>query len=171
MIEPGNHGTLEPAYSYRNLGLWQQAQDFAEMVVRLANGLPSNRSTDAMARQLVRSATSIAANIAEGHGRFGFASYRNHLSIAKGSACETDSWLDLLRRLALISPEQEAELHTRCSRLIAALTRRIKDLERAASKTVREARVAYEAPDELEERPDDNGSKVPWFDGSEGDLP
>lgn len=170
MMEPSNQRTLEPGYSYRNLGLWQQAQDFAEMAVRLVNGLPSNRSTDAMARQLVRSATSIAANVAEGHGRYSFAAYKNHLSIAKGSACEADSWLDLLRRLALISPEQEAELHTRCSTLIGALTRRIQDLERAASKTAREERVAYEASDELKERPDDNGSKAPGFDGSRGDM-
>jgi four helix bundle protein len=145
--------------------LWQQAQDFAEAVVRLAGQLPSNRTTDSTARQLVRAATSVAANIAEGHGRFSFAAYKNHLSIAKGSACEADSWLDLLRRLDLITPEREADLHDRCTRLIAALTKRIRDLERS-SQSIREERAAYDASLEDEDETIGDGSKVPGFNGS-----
>lgn len=163
MSEPKNQGTLEPGYSYRNLRLWQDAQDFAKEVVELVSALPSARSADTIARQVVRSATSIPANIAEGHGRFGIPSYRNHLSIAKGSACETDSWLDLLRRLELLNPEREAELHTRCSRLIGALTRRIRDLENVPQKSARERQPAY---DLAQDGDDVDGSQVQGFEGS-----
>jgi four helix bundle protein len=166
MSEPRNQGTLEPGYSYRNLALWQEAQDFAREVVQLVDSLPSVRSADTIGRQVIRSATSVPANIAEGHGRFGLASYRNHLSIAKGSACETDSWLDLMRGLSMISGERERDLHTRCSALIAALTRRIRDLERMASKAVKDERAPYDSLSDVDEEVEPRGSGVPRFQGS-----
>src|SRR3990172_7035320 len=138
MAEPRNLRTSEPAYSYRKLILWQKAQDLAHEVIALLERLPANRTSDTLFRQVVRATTSISANIAEGHGRFSPAAYRNHLSIAKGSACELDSWLDLLRRRSIVTVDEEAELHVKCSRLIAALTGRMRDLEKLASKTVRE---------------------------------
>jgi four helix bundle protein len=165
--EPENQRTREPRYNYRNLDLWQQAQQLAQDIVQLVDQLPAGRSVDQLARQLTRSATSIAANIAEGHGRFGVPSYRNHLSIAKGSACETDSWLDLLRRLNLINTEQEGVLHGRCLTLIAALTRRMQDLERKLPKAVREEITTYGADDSSSREADwDAGSLVQGFTGS-----
>jgi|FLYL01.1.fsa_nt_gi four helix bundle protein len=130
-------------YSYRNLLLWQRAQEFAVDIVKLVDTLPAKRSTDSIARQIVRSATSIGANIAEGHGRFTPAAHRNYLSIAKGSACETDSWLDLLSRLDLINRETEAHLHRKCEALIAGLTAKINEMERTG-RSVREDRADYE---------------------------
>jgi four helix bundle protein len=129
------------AYSYRNLGLWQKAQEFAVEVVRLVDGLPGRRSADLMARQLARAATSIAANIAEGHGRFSVPAYRHHLLIARGSATEADSWLDLMLRLGYVDEADAAALHARCHELIAALTHRIRDLNRQSAS----ARVSEEA--------------------------
>jgi hypothetical protein len=62
-----------------------------------------------------------------------------------------------VRRLGLIGAEQEAELHHLCTALIAALTGRIRDLERLDQRKVGETRVGYDATDELE------GSEVPGF--------
>ena len=118
------------SYNYRNLVIWRQAQDLALEVIELAGRLPKTGAGAVLARQLVASAASIGANIAEGHGRFSLAAYRNHLSIAKGSACETDSWLDLLRRAGYIDDELEARLHRQCLTLIGTLTLKIRDLER-----------------------------------------
>lgn len=135
----------EATYSYRNLQLWQKAQELAVDVARLVDGLPSRRSTDLIARQLVAAATSVAANIAEGHGRFTLPAYRNHLSIAKGSACEADSWIDLLGRLGLVDEGTRCALHDRCDELIAALTRRMQALaEREKQTRVREEGLLYE---------------------------
>ena len=74
------------SYNYRNLVVWRQAQDLALEVIKVAGRLPNTGAAAVLARQLVASAASIGANIAEGHGRFSLAAYRNHLSIAKGSA-------------------------------------------------------------------------------------
>jgi four helix bundle protein len=141
--------TKAPRYSYRNLALWQEAQDFGQDIAALVETLPPNRSSQVLGTQLLRAATSIAANIAEGHGRFSPAAYRNHLSIAKGSACEADSWLDLLRRLGQIDAQTEAALHERCNVLIAALTNRMKALEQRGVQRIREEKERYLAgPDE-----------------------
>lgn len=151
------------AYGFRQLGLWQKAQGFAVEVVKLVDGLPTRRSVDVASRQLVRAATSVAANIAEGHGRFTLPAYRNHLSIAKGSACEALSWLDLLSRLGHVDAAVGNSLEDRCEELIAALTRRIRSLEQQEKqRRVREVGSPYEAGVSDGE----TGSKVPRFQGT-----
>jgi four helix bundle protein len=135
-------------YTYRNLGLWQKAQEFAVEVVRLVDGLPARRSGDVIGRQLAGAATSIAANIAEGHGRFTIPAHRNHLLIARGSAAEADSWLDLLLRLGYVDEPRATALHARCDELIAALTRRIRQMNSGAARArARDDAAPYEARD------------------------
>ena len=96
------------AYSYRKLVLWEKAQDLTLEIVKIVSRLPNDRVAKTLGPQIIRAASSIAANIAEGHGRYTLGAHRNHLSIAKGSACETDSWLDLLRRAGYLDSETEA---------------------------------------------------------------
>jgi four helix bundle protein len=149
------------AYGFRQLGLWQKAQGFAVEVARLVNSLPHRRSSDVAGSQLVRAATSIAANIAEGHGRFTLPAYRNHLSIAKGTACEAQSWLDLLLRLGHVDAAAAQYLDGLCGELIAALTRRIRSLEQQEKeRRVREAGSHHKTEDR------EIGSKVPGFQGT-----
>jgi four helix bundle protein len=147
---------MEPSssqgYDFRQLGLWQKAQDFAVEVAQLIDDLPRHRSSDVAGNQLVRAATSVGANIAEGHGRFTIPAYRNHLSIAKGSACEARSWLDLLLRLGHVDAAVAQHLDGLCGELIAALTRRIRQLEqRQNGGQVREPEPEYETGADEEE--------------------
>ena len=148
--EPPNRGTAAAGatYNYRNLRAWQEAQELAAEIVAIVRVLPRDAATAAIARQLVAAAGSVAANIAEGHGRFSRAAYRNHLSIAKGSACEADSWLDLLRRTGHISPEQEGALHRRLTALVALLTHKMRALEHDADSRVREDQERYDTDDD-----------------------
>jgi len=133
----------ENAYSYRNLILWQKAQELTPAIPRLTSALPRAPMSDTLARQVIRSAWSIAANVAEGHGRFVLRPHAYHLSIAKGSTCETDSWLDLLRRAGLITADEERPLHDQCMELIAMLTAKIRNLEELSESSVREERAPY----------------------------
>src|SRR6478672_11670878 len=103
---------MTKSYSHRNLIVWQRAQE--------------------LARQIIMAASSIGANIAEGHGRYTLGAHGNHLSIAKGSAAETDSWLDSLRREGYLTAEEEAPLHQECMEIMTMLTSKILDLERLA---------------------------------------
>ncbi len=135
-------------YSFRKLILWQKAQELTLDVIKLTSALPRANIADALVRQIVRSSSSIAANVAEGHGRFTPRAHAYHLSIAKGSACETDGWLDLLRRSGHISAEQEQPRHDLCMELVPMLTAKIRELEKLQPRSLREERAAYITNDE-----------------------
>jgi len=134
-------------YSYRNLILWQRAQALALRVIQIVQQLPNQWGNAIVARQIIASATSVSANIAEGHARFTPGAHRNHLSIAKGSAAETDSWLDLLHRLGHLSEKDEDVLHTECLWIMSSLTSKILDLEQydqQKRRPLKEARETYD---------------------------
>lgn len=66
--------------------------------------------------QLVRSADSIASNIAEGYGRFFFKERRQFIFYSRGSLLETKTWVTkALRRKLITQPEYDfliEKLHT-----------------------------------------------------------
>ena len=92
--------------------------------------LPDTVAARVLARQIVAAAASIPANIAEGHGRYSRAAYRNHLSIARGSVCEVETWIDLLARAAYLPTDQARELAAQCNEILAGLTSQMRALER-----------------------------------------
>lgn len=120
-------------YTYRNLILWQKSQELTLKIIRRVALLPErDRAAEVIAKQILRSSSSVGANIAEGHGRYSLAAHANYLSIAKASACETDNWLDLLRRADYLDRSEEASLHTDCEEIIRMLTSKILKLEEMA---------------------------------------
>jgi four helix bundle protein len=84
-----------------------------------------------LSSQIQRSAVSIPANIAEGHGREHLGDYLRHLSIARGSLAELETHLLIANRLALIR-ETELDpvlaLADEVSRMLSGLTRKLKTL-------------------------------------------
>jgi len=133
-------------YSFRNLDLWHRAQELALAVIKMSASLPKSEAAKSIARQVVSSSGSVAANIAEGHGRYSVAAYRNHPSIARGSIAETDSWLDLLARAGYVAPDIARQLHDECELLLGGLTRQMRALEarlRSQPKALREEEPSY----------------------------
>jgi len=150
--------TKNQGYSYRNLVLWEKAQELALNVIRRVAQLPAGPAARIMTHQIIRSVTSIGANIAEGHGRYALPAHRNYLSIAKASACETDSWLDLLRRAGYLRADEKKHFHEACGELIRMLTSKILQMERlegAMKRTaeVREPKALYSSDDYLHADP------------------
>jgi four helix bundle protein len=58
---------------------------------------------DTVGKQLIRSADSIGANIAEGFGRFHYKENKNFCYFSRGSILETKSWLKKARTRTLIT--------------------------------------------------------------------
>jgi len=138
-------------YGFRSLVVWQRAQELAVAVVRAMKVVPRNSETLAMKSQLVRSAGSVSANIAEGYGRFYEQAYRNHLSIARGSLFETENWLDLLVRSGYLSSEVAGPLFDSCHEVGRLLTQRMRALDSKSSR-LKEESANYDAnfdPEEL----------------------
>jgi four helix bundle protein len=147
---------MSKEYNHRNLIVWQRAQELAHQMIQLTKRLPQSWANAVLARQVISAATSIGANIAEGHGRFTPGAHGNHLSIAKGSAAETDSWLDSLCREGYLTRDEEAPLHRQCMEIMAMLTSKILDLERLEqtnSRGMREEAETYSASEQLGKPP------------------
>lgn len=72
--------------------------DYSILVTRFVDGLPRELSSQILARQLLRSATSIGANFIEAQGASSQKDFINFLSISLKSANETLYWLSIFRQ-------------------------------------------------------------------------
>lgn len=81
-----------------------------------------------LAPQIRRAATSIPANIAEGHGRYHTREYIQHVGIAYASLMERETHIQISERLALISNERTVELLERADeigKMLSGLKRKL----------------------------------------------
>ena len=88
--------------------------------------------TYGLSSQIQRSAVSIPANIAEGHGREHLGDYLRHLSIASGSLAELETHLLIANRLALIKKtdiDPVLGLADEVSRMLSGLTRKLREIK------------------------------------------
>ncbi len=84
---------MSKAVSNTNLVAYTKALEAAGIAIKLVLRVPAPLKS--IADQLIRSASSVPANLAEGHGRNG-RDRQHHWRIAYGSAKEVDSHLRLL---------------------------------------------------------------------------
>ena len=75
-------------------------------VVNLADILPKKRSAWVIADQVIRSSTSIGANLVEGKASSSRLEFKKFYEIALKSANETKYWFGLLRDAGLAGPER-----------------------------------------------------------------
>ncbi len=111
--------------SHRDLVVWQRARKLTGSCYRLARLLPPGEQYD-LQRQLQRAAISVAANIAEGHGRLSRIDYARHVSIARGSLMELECLLDLTVEVGYFDEGRIAEpmkLADEVGRMLWALAR------------------------------------------------
>ncbi|MCC5786055.1 MAG: four helix bundle protein [Phycisphaerales bacterium] len=118
------------AFAFEKLRVYQRAVGFADDVCSLTRGLP--RGYFFLADQLNRASLSIAANIAEGNGRFTKADRRNFFGIARGSVQECVPLLELALRQGLVSPERHAELKAELQEIAKMLSGLINGVEKRA---------------------------------------
>ena len=113
----------KPVRSYRDLLVWQKAMDLMVATYRLANLLPKTE-TYGLVSQMQRAATSIPANIAEGHGREHLGDYLRHLSIARGSLMELETHFFASQRLFSLPEDRIRDVFARSdevSRMLVGL--------------------------------------------------
>jgi len=116
--------------SYRDLEVWQKAVALTVRCYELTALFPKAERFG-LTSQLQRSAVSVAANIAEGHGRRGLGEYLHHLSIARASLMELETHVIIGQRLAYVSsPRATALLESSAEvgRMLAGLTRSLEAL-------------------------------------------
>ena len=80
-----------------------RTKQFALRVLKLADALPANRSGNAIANQIVRSGTSVAANYRALCRAKSRADFINKTSIVEEEADETGFWLELVVDAGLLT--------------------------------------------------------------------
>lgn len=79
--------------NYKDLIVWQKAHDLARKVLAICRKFPQADEAKIIKKQLIRSTTSVPANIAEGFGGNKGKVFQNSLTIARREVGETDYWL------------------------------------------------------------------------------
>ncbi|MBP9664205.1 MAG: four helix bundle protein [Pyrinomonadaceae bacterium] len=105
---------------------------FALRVVNLYKHLASESKEFVLSKQILRSGTSIGANIVEANRGQSKGDFVHKLSIALKEADETEYWINLLRDAGFITDEQAASLLDDCLELQKMLTSSIKTAKRHA---------------------------------------
>jgi four helix bundle protein len=99
---------------------------FAVRVVRLYKYLTEEKREFVLSKQLLRSGTSIGANVKEATQAESRSDFIHKLAIALKEASETEYWLELLRETDFLNEEQYESIQADCQELLRLLTSIIK---------------------------------------------
>jgi four helix bundle protein len=105
----------------------------AELAYRITRRFPKDELYG-MTGQIRRSAASIAANIAEGHGRENSGTFVQYLRISQGSLKELETHLMLAMRVNLAKEEDVAPFLKRCDDLGKMIRSLIRSIQRRADR-------------------------------------
>ena len=102
------------------------SKSFAVDIVNTCSKMKDTKKVNVLVNQMLRSGTSIGANIHEANYAASRADFVNKLQIALKECYETDYWLSLLKDTDNLSEAAFNDLYTQCSKLrrllIASIT-------------------------------------------------
>ena len=90
---------------------------FAVRVMNLCELLRQRKKAAAVVSQLLRSGTSIGANIHEANYASSRSDFINKLQIALKECYETDYWLDIFHTAEMLSEEEFKSMYALCSKI------------------------------------------------------
>ena len=109
--------------SFEDLIVWQRAHQFFLDVVKDVDAFSPGMAARIIGNQVLRSASSISANIAEGFGRRIGREYTHYLIVARGSTTETLDWYLKCRDLHLIESTVFANRRATLEEILKMLNR------------------------------------------------
>src|SRR5258708_38610113 len=101
------------------MNLTDRTRDFALRVIRLCTALPTNRTNDVIARQLLKAGTSPGAHFREAIRARSKAEYVAKLNGGLMELEETLYWLEIVEGAGLMPPIKLAEITKETNELIA----------------------------------------------------
>ena len=99
---------------------------FAVRVVKLVSAIPRSIAGNTLGRQLVRSGTSVGANVEEAQGAQSKKDFIRRMNIARAEARETLYWLRLIKETELLPGNRLGELIQEADELVRILTTIVK---------------------------------------------
>ncbi len=119
--------------TYKDLLVWQKSHELAKEILDVCENLNGSVTAKEIAGQMIRSATSVPANIAEGFGGRIGKEYISFLFQARRSLTETDYWILLASERGLIDKSKAEKLQSgylELTKMLNAIIRKIGERER-----------------------------------------
>lgn len=98
-----------------------KSKAFALRIIRMYQYLTNQKHETILSRQVLRSGTSIGANVKEAIRGQSRADFYSKLNISLKEASETEYWLELLHESGYISKESFKSIYADCQELISIL--------------------------------------------------
>ena len=109
--------------------LRDKTKHFAVRIIRFVSYLRDEKREFVMSKQILRSATSIGANVRESWNAQSRSDFQHKLSIALKEADETAYWLELLVESEIIDRKQFDSLYSDLDEIIAMLTASVRTMK------------------------------------------
>ncbi len=104
--------------------------DFAVRIVRFYQYLCKEKKEYVLSKQILKSGTSIGANVRESRNAQSKADFINKLNVALKEADETQYWLEIMERAEIIDSKQIESLHNDLYEIISILVSSIKTVKK-----------------------------------------
>jgi len=106
-----------------------KSKAFALRIIKMYNYLCEQKKEYVMSKQVLRSGTSIGANVAEAFFAQSEADFIAKLYISRKEAGETLYWIDLLKESGYLSDDVAISISVDCDELLKLLTSSIKTMK------------------------------------------
>lgn len=117
-------------YTLEKLEVYELSELFSDEIWKIVINW-DNFKKDTIGKQVVRSADSISANIAEGYGRFYYKESKQFYFYSRGSIQETKSWLSKCKRRKIINDDIDEELLQKAELILLKLNAFIKFISKS----------------------------------------
>lgn len=106
--------------------IYNLSKSFALRIVNLYKYLRVIKKEYVISKQLLRSGTSVGANVHEAKNAQSRPDFNSKMNISLKEANETEYWLDLLADADYISQKQYDSIKADCNHIVAVLTKIVK---------------------------------------------
>jgi four helix bundle protein len=115
-------GMSEVKHQARSNDLRERTRKFALRIIQLASMMPRTREADIIARQLVKSSTSVGANYREATRARSKAEFTAKVGVVEQEADEALYWLEIIHECNWVKQELVDSLITEADELVAIFT-------------------------------------------------
>lgn len=112
---------------HHGLASYQKSKQLVLKIIEICNSNPKKYSYLPIFQQIIRSSSSIGANIAEGYGRNNQKEYKQYLGIARGSSFETEYWLEILQESLNMNFSDIINLNKEIIKILTVTIRNLSD--------------------------------------------
>jgi four helix bundle protein len=120
--ENAERDELRPTNLVRNSDLLERTRQFALRIIQLASMMPRTIEGDIIAKQVVKSGTSVGANYREAGRARSKAEFTAKIGVVEQEADKTLYWLEIIRECDWIKHELVDSLVTEADELVAIFT-------------------------------------------------